>query len=303
MKIVKKIRIRTLPEDYSYNNDFANFISPRPNKFIVPQDWCVLTASSKNHFVGFQLLYSSLFITHRVQIVLFNLGLTDKQLNWCKKQKRLIVLNYFNTHINTHYWEAWHKPMYIMQCPFKKIIWIDSDAVFKGNLNYIIHMAESNPFFTSDHSEDPTITFNTSQLYKYMPINGFKEDTHPCLNTGLFVIDKIRDKTLLQEWGYIVTEALYSSQIQDNISCWDQGACKWVLQNLGLIHCINPNMAFNQPALDRQQLYPAVKEAVLQLFYNIMQLKDAFLVHWMGSDNGRKPWHYWGETLNLDYSL
>lgn len=299
-RIVKTVRIRTLPDDFCYNDHFVSAIQVNLEKAKMPEDCCVLTACNKSHFIGFQLLYSSLFLSHYVNTIVVDLGMTDKQLSWCHRQKRLTIMRYRCTYNQIYYWQAWLKPLYVRECPYDKIIWLDADGVFKGDLRLLLHMAKDQPLFTSDYSANPKITLNWPELYHFMPIKNFKMDAYPYLNTGLFITDKKRDNALLQEWCYIVMEAISSEHIRDSIVCWDQGACKWALQKQGMINCIHPSMALNHPALDKEMIYPATKQAVLQLLQNVWQLQDARFVHWMGSP---KPWRKWGELINLDFSL
>lgn len=299
-RIVKKISIRRLPEDYSYNEYLASSLNSKASKIQMPSDCCVLTATNKRHFVGLQLLYTALFLTHKIDVVVMDLGMTPKQLDWCRRQKRLIVLKYNNSHPKIFYWQAWAKPLYLLECPYKTIIWLDADGVWKSDLRLLLEFNQKGPVFTADHTVDPKVTLNFPELYTYLPVPSYKQDRAPYLNTGLFVVDRERDRTLINEWCYIVMEALYCEHIATSIACWDQGGCKWALQQGELVNRIYTNKNFNHPALDREMFYPAQKEAVLQLIHNIWKLKDACFVHWMGSP---KPWLKWGEVINLDFSV
>jgi lipopolysaccharide biosynthesis glycosyltransferase len=192
------------------------------------------------------------------------------------------------------YWEAWVKPLYVLNSPFQKTFWIDCDTVITGNLNQII---DDQSIFTADHTGVNEGTYNQDQLYQLLPI-GLDKDSGPYLNTGVFIIDKTNDKELIDTWIDCVVKASQNPAIAASIMCWDQGACKWALQKTGLIHLINNTKAFNFPATSRQFIFPSTPTAMNIFLHTIkVAISDKVVVyHWMGSP---KPWKKWGDLLDV----
>lgn len=271
-------------------------------EFHLPSDsWGIVTATNRRMFIGFQLLcFSILRSFHDADLLCYDVGMTASQLDWCVKIPNLKIVKYENpAWAGKNYWEAWAKPFYILDSPFDKCLWIDADAMVLGNLNEIIEAAGDKPLFTEDYSGLQQSTINATYLYTLLPIDGVKEDSRPYLNTGVFLLDKKRDEDFIDRWCYCVDRAMSDSEIVQHIACWDQGACKWSLQRLGMLECIvQDKIAFNFPDLNRQYAYPP-RPTALEYFFNSIRsaiVEKAIVLHWMGSP---KPWERWNDLIPL----
>jgi hypothetical protein len=288
MKFTFSIRKKTL-KDYPIQERLEQIFKNK-QKFVLP-DCGIITASNDTHFIGLQLLIYSLRKQCDAPLVVFDVGMTKEQLKWCSSTDCIIAPK-FKPRFGMHYWEAWAKPFYLLNSPFKRNLWIDCDTMITGDLSEI---SFEQPFFTADHSGAKEGTYNKDKLYEYLPIEGITKDFGEYLNTGIFFLDLNRDQELLEKWCYCVTQAVENEKIAKNISCWDQGACKWALQKLNSMNLINPDKRFNYPALSRQYPFPKTPSGIKFVLDTVEKASnDTILYHWMGSP---KPWTNWGEML------
>lgn len=262
----------------------------------LPPEYGVVTASNRSHFPGLQLMLYSLTKRHSVPILVYDVGMTPAQLEWLSSVPDVVVAPQFNPPVKMYYWEAWAKPFYIKNSPFQKSMWIDCDTLVTGDLMEIVDAAGDQPFFTADHTGIKEGTYNDRALYILMPVDGVTEDGGEYLNTGVFVLDRDGDRELIDEWCGFVQKAGENQQIALNTKCWDQGACKWVLQKFDLLHTINTRKEFNFPAKSRQCPFPSTPRA-MEVFVNTIQdavLDNVVVSHFMGNP---KPWFRWSEML------
>jgi lipopolysaccharide biosynthesis glycosyltransferase len=297
MKFTFTVKKKTI-ESFPLTERLDELFGDNP-KIKFPEDYGVLTASNWKHFPCLQFLLYSLVKKYEVPICVFDLGMTKNQLEWCKQIPNLEIVSSFVTDFNhMEYWEAWAKPYYIKNSPFKKSLWIDSDTIVSGNLLDIVEIADDKPLFTADHTGVNERTYNHEDLYKLMPIKGMNKDKGAYLNTGVYLLDSERDKELITQWLYCVEQAGKDSDIAKAVTCWDQGACRWALQKLDLMGTINHTKIFNYPAKFRQIVFAATPTA-LNVFLDTIKhavYDNITVYHWMGSP---KPWTKWPEILPI----
>lgn len=266
---------------------------------VLPDDYGIVTASNASHFPGLQLMLFSIIKKYDAPVLVFDVGMTKEQTQWLSKLPRVKIAPKIDILFNRiDYWQAWIKPIYIKNSPFKKTMWIDCDTIVTGELMDIVEEASDKPLFTADHSGIKEGTYNNDDLYKIMPIEGVSKDTGEYLNTGVFIIDIERDFELLDEWLNCVLAAGENPEIAKAIMCWDQGACKWALQKLNMLNTINSKKEYNFPARSRQCPFPVTHKAMDVFLNNIKQAIDDKVVvfHWMGSP---KPWINWTNMLSI----
>jgi hypothetical protein len=264
-----------------------------------PAEYGIVTAANSRHFPGLQLMLYSLRKWHSVPVLIYDVGMTANQLQWLESVPDVLVAPQFNPPCgHMVYWQAWAKPFYVQNSAFKKIMWIDCDTVITGNLMEIVDAAADQPFFTADHTGINEGTYNDPALYMLMPLDGVTKDFGKYLNTGVFILDRDRDVELIREWCNFVQEAVENHQIELTTKCWDQGACKWVLQKLNLLHTINSKIEFNYPAKSRQCPFPPTPRA-MEVFVNTISdgmSNNVVVFHFMGNP---KPWFRWSEMLPI----
>jgi hypothetical protein len=292
MKFTFKVKKKTL-ESFNFNERLDEIFVTK-EKITLPEDYNIITAANWRHFHGLQFLLYSLNRWYDVDIYVYDVGLTEKQIKWCSQLTKVHISDRFHSPFpDLPYWEAWVKPYYIKNSPFQKNLWIDCDTVVTGNLNLIFEAYNfDKPLFTTDHSGINEGILNHENLYLHMPIKGVTKDTVPYLNTGVYIIDTKRDEDLIDEWLHCVNKAAYDSKIRESILCWDQGACKWALQKTKMLNCITDRKAFNYPAVNRQIIHP-LSHTAYTFFLNSIHdaIRDGIIInHWMGSP---KPWAAW----------
>lgn len=300
MKFVMKVRKRTISE-YPFEQKMEEILGGFPI-LKLPEDYGVITACNKTHFVGLQMLIYSIKIRFEVPIFIFDVGMTEEQISYLNDIPNIKVEKFVPVEElkNLHYWEAWAKPFYTKNSPFEKTIWIDADAVVTGDLFELIIRSKEKPLFTCDHSGVADGTLNGINLYNELPIDGIEKDSPPYINTGVYVVESSRDKKLLSTWCYCVNKAIKNQIISSNVTCWDQGACKWALQKLNMIDTIVSDVELNYPALLRQRVLPASPSGIKTIMHGLKYavMNNILIYHWMGNP---KPWVNWN-MLNFKNS-
>lgn len=297
-----KIKIRRKPLLGDFTESFKEAFPLPKNKIKISRDYGILTACSQKLFIGLQMLLSSIAHYYDVTILVFDVGMTPEQIKWCQNQPKVIVKPFklpdLQNHI--HYIGAWYKPHYIAASPFKHTIWIDADTMIVGDLREIIDWCHPNALFTADHTHLQETTMNRPVLYSYLPIGRvYYHDISPYVNSGVAVMHKKRDATLLEDWMYCVDQALMNREIAEAVACWDQGALKWALHKNDLLYLITPDKKFNYPAKVRHFSFPSTGPAVIHWINSVKPDDTCVVLHWMGSP---KPWANWGDMINLDLS-
>lgn len=303
MALIKiKIKRRSL-KPQKYTNIFLD-IFPLPKKKIkIPRDFGVVTACSSNLFIGLQMLITSLSHYYDVITLVWDVGLTTNQVQWCKRQPGVIIMPFKKPSYQEHisYSGAWFKPHYIAASPFKNTIWIDADAMVVGDLRELIDCSRCQALFTTDHTQLQETTLNQPTLYSYLPIGKkYHCDILPYLNSGVMVVHKKRDALIIDDWKYCVEQACSVKLIADAIACWDQGALKWALHKNDLLYLIVPDRKFNLPAKIRHFAYPATEAAVEHWIKMLKPPEPCVILHHMGSP---KNWQYWNDFLDIDLSV
>jgi len=292
-KMTMKIRRKKLVG--SFTDTFRELFPPPAREYKLPRSYGILTASNTSHFTGLQLLLASISQSHEAKILFFALGLTAAQSVLCRKNGAM-VKKFELPESRLSYFAAGCKPFYVKSSPFRNTIWIYADAMVQGDLRELVELSQPSALFTTDHSHLRDTTLNQFTLYEKLQITKcYRHDIPPYLNTGVFVVNRTRDAQLIDDWCHIVEQANHSVEVAQDISCWDQGACKWAIQKNELLYLIVPDKRFNFPAKVRHYAYPIVPESVNHLFRSVKE-SPCLVNHWMG---GPKPWAYWGEMLDL----
>lgn len=295
-----KIRIKHKVPTGNFTSLFREAFPLPQKKIRISRNFGILTACSRNLFIGLQMMISSIAHFYDVIVLVYDVGLTPEQVAWCNRQPGVMVKPFKHPEHGNHikYAGAWFKSHYISSSPFKHTIWIDADTMVIGDLREIIDWSHPEALFTSDYTQLKETTINSSILYSYMPIGKpYHHDILPYINTGVLVTHKKRDATILKDWRYCVEQACAVKEIAEAIACWDQGAAKWALHKNDKLYLIVPDKKFNYPAKIRHYAYPSTYEAVSHWMKNSKPKDECVILHWMGSP---KPWKNWGEFLDLD---
>lgn len=286
--------------DYIENLLYEKFY--KEEKYVLPEDCGILTASNDYMFPGLQFLCYSLILSHKVNITVVDVGLTAIQKQWCiSKNINLIEVNpdemlfkdwnYRESHI-------WNKAVYVDKSPYRKTIWIDSDCIVLENIKLLVDLLENGPVFTEDHFAPKSMMMNKPSLYSLLPIDPNKR-SKVFINSGVFAIDKERDTELLEHWKFCVTRASCDPLVRDSCAWYDQGALLWAIEKLGLTHRIRREKIFNCPAMNAGGHWGNAQMGVEGYLESIK--KDGHIIkHFLSFP---KPWHNWKHgrlTLNFE---
>lgn len=254
----------------------------------------IVAAVDSKRFVGFQLLYSSLRVSHEVDIVVFDLGLNDQQRAWCDRQHRLVVKSLKDIQapfdIQDDLWQTWNKPFYIEASGFKNVIWIDSDCIVAKSLRPLFLSLKVSPLFT------PDITPSCNPgLYRLLPCNNVRDDGMPYVNAGVvgFKLDRALDKAILTAWKSAVSQAKLNPEIRKEMVWHDQAALKWAIQ-------LNGATSLVKRETDINFLFPAHRPTnSLTEILRVAASLPGTINHFVAGK--QKPWDKWN-YLAIDFS-
>jgi hypothetical protein len=224
----------------------------------------IITSTDSICFSAFQLFSHSLRKTNpNVPLLVFDIGLESKEINWCKKNK-INLIKYENPIIpkSLFMWQTWNKPDYIFRSPFEYTLWLDSDTIVYKKLNKLFEVLKKNivsikDFFGAEIN-------NKRELYEIYPV---EERLKNPPNGGVLGICKTRKKDIdfLKKYLFMTKEAAKSQHLRDLIKWWDQGVIHWALEaskNSNVILCerefndalYNPNLRLESPNLLYEEL-------------------------------------------------
>lgn len=234
-------------------------VTPR---HVLPARFGVVTATDRNTFKGVQLLFRSLVGSHRVRCLLFDLGMTPRQLAWAQRQPGLYLmrvdLNRLPVPTQHVMWQTWNKPFYILQSPFRYTLWLDADTLVLGDLRPIVGLLEDGPFLTTNNRCNK----NAPILYERLGIAPC-EDEDFVVNAGVIGFDTRRDWHLMHEWGSLVHLAVHHpDNLVPHITLWDEGMLRVLIRRHRLAGIINPASRWNNLQVDAFTTMEELLEAV-----------------------------------------
>lgn len=142
----------------------------------------------------------------RQSICVIDLGLTEKQRNWCLDTANVLICSppalYRPMQIIRHrfWWQAWIKPFYLVQAPFDRVLWIDADCVVLKSLDLAFERIREEPLFVRDGSD--VVTENDPRLYDHLPLPDGVQTSGINVNSGVVGLCKSRDRNILSAWTW-----------------------------------------------------------------------------------------------------
>lgn len=260
-----------------------------PRWRIEDSDFGIITASDDRAFSGLQLLYYSLHLSHELPLVVFDIGLTHDQQAWCRNQADLRLFPFHTLNedsaipTSVEMWQSWNKPLYIVAAPFRRTLWIDSDCMIFGNLNPLAHRLKECPLLVRDFFAPYNILNNSPELYERLPV---ENPTISILaNAGVLGFDKVRDRSLLDDWLRCIDLAFTDEVVARSIRWHDQGALNWAIQKHNLVGKIVLDHTWNEPAEFDHHV-----DGVTTLLQRYNNCHGGVIVHFAGQP---KPWSKW----------
>jgi hypothetical protein len=217
-------------------------------KHKIDDDCVIITAADSNIFTGLQLLLISITLSHEADVIVYDLGLTEEQIDWVKSTGASIVcVNHDELIIpdTASCWQTWNKPIYIQNTNKRYVFWIDADACVLRNLRPAFEIIkEKGLLLVADnvakvYTKDPMdCIVNLRSLYEKLPTPSHIIKNHP--NAGIIGVDRNSEiaKSLLTTWLFCIEQASLNERIKISCKWHDQGALLWALEKLCLAELI-----------------------------------------------------------------
>lgn len=256
----------------------------------------IIAACNSKLFMDFRLFHQSFIASKSTKkLVLYNLGLTLTQIEWCNKNEIKVLPPFFQIESRIKHrmeeWFQWVKPFLIYTCPFDRVLWLDVDTILLNNPDELFETLKEKPIIFADTYNGEKICANHKDLYKHLPVKYEYTKTVP--QAGVLGLCKKRDNGLISSWLWAVQWALEHREHSHLFSWWDQGAFLWALQKEQLTHLINTDNSWNKiievRRAENDPFTPLLKDCLLQNknFLEVLksQYPDVNLIHYAGGNN------------------
>jgi len=211
----------------------------------------VVTAADAGFFAELRLFLLSYRQSGGYPLVVYDLGLHPEQRHWCLAQPGVSLLPLPTIYKPVErirgqaWWQAWLKPFYVYNAPFDRVLWIDADCTLLGHLHHAFQELAQRPLIVRDATV--AATENHPELYRHLTLPDSVRTQGVRLNSGVLGFCKIRDRGLLNAWGYGVAWAALNPEKQ-SLSAWaDQGMLLWAAHRTGQTQVVREDLAWNCP--------------------------------------------------------
>jgi hypothetical protein len=257
-------------------------------KFSIPEEDGVVTAADKSFFPGLYLLCESCF--GRVNMAVFDLGLSKSQRAWCASQPHVRLLSPVPLIVPTsiYNWQTWNKPFYLDRSPFRTTLWLDCDCIVVNDLTPLFEYAAKKPFVIRHNAGVKYSCRNPESLYNLMPTAARIPLDNP-LSAGVLGFQRDAFATIMQKWQFIIREAAGSKEIRSHIQWYDEGSLHWALEYLDRIDIIVDRPTWNH--LNGMSVSKSVCQFLLLLE---TEIRDNTVLHITGQP---KFWSEWLDGL------
>ena len=277
------------------------FTKGRPERFDMPDNCAVITATDENFFNGVYLLAWTVLNKNNTRFVCYDLGIKNKRLK-TQMQKWGVEFKSVDLEISKDYdgWQTLNKPWYIDDAMTYSdcVIWLDADTWYYKNLNTMLQISKEG-FFIPDHGRHcPQFNANNEKIYEvvsrpkiswgekaanYWPCAG----VIGCSQKDLSIITQWKDRLkLLQNEGLIEYLSYYDQgALQDVIDCDLQNGFVW--NNLNALRTGSPYGVFRQSFYGFSNIYHAGGERKPWFNWNNLSWPHPTEVYW-NNDNIKK---------------
>ena len=271
----------------------------------------VICLADNNYFCGVRLLYHSL--EQQRPLTVYDLGLGDGALRWIAERSHITVRSIPDTPLvqairlacgdrtmakpTKREWPLWICPELILDAPYRRVAWIDADAIVLRGIEPLFDLIRHGPVVTPENFA-PEQTANPIELLHHLPLSrsGTKPVPEILLNAGVSGWCLDRDRALLEAYTHPIRCIFQGQSLPRETVRWhDQGCLIWALQNAGYNSSILQDRRWNlcvkhsslsgiQP-LDQNAGDPVLidwleKARALE--------SEAYIVHWNGHP---VPWN------------
>ena len=247
----------------------------------------VVTAADAGFFGELRLFVMTYREWNSQPLVVVDLGLSEEQRNWCRKQPGLALHRMPSLCAPAEqmrkqpWWQTWLKPFLIYHVPLDRVLWIDADCTIHADVAPVLESLDQQPFLIRDGTT--AVTENRPELYRYLTLPPEVRTGGVNVNGGVVGLCKIRDRALLNAWAYGVAWAAGNADKQA-LSAWaDQGILLWALHRTGRTDCIQSDLTWNCPAGDSCNLIATALRDGQSILKEIeRRYPHARIVHWLG---------------------
>lgn len=265
----------------------------------------LLTATESKFFATFQQWYKSVIQVWSDPILVYDLGMTEEQVAWCKANGIRLKKFKFNVaglskkelfdKFEKRPWELyiWMKPYMIEEAPFNQVIWLDSDTIVLNPLDFIVNKLKKDGFVVFKDKFHPEFTIN-GDLSKVLPYGSTTSKTLT-INAGVMAIDKTVNFQLLTHWTFAVKEALTNPEVYAKVKCMDQGCLAWAMRVMLKDHLMIDDISWNCPAnrltAAQEKITPRTNYKQHSVIEDVRNSHPGInIVHWMGNHKLGKNW-------------
>jgi hypothetical protein len=260
----------------------------------------VVTGSDTNTFEGLQVLFYSL--KGKISFLCYDLGLTDKELDWCRKENISIKQcpTIFTKNKPKH-WQTYTKPWLVQDSPFEYTIWFDTDCIVVGDLTKADLINNKQTFFTKHWIHPDIVVKNGKPIYKTFPV---AEKSTYYINAGVFGINKHTHGSILRDWIKILSGCLQDEGLIKHLASGDEGGLHWSLQNNGDLSLIVDDYRYNMCSavhrshINKHTIQPFFVSGIsfnsIKFFETCCKQKEAFVLHFSTClEHKQKYWKTW----------
>ena len=270
----------------------------------------VICLADDNYFCGVRLLYHSL--EQKRPLTVYDLGLSDEARAWVDNHASINLRPIPQSPLvdsirrdcgersmakrTKREWPLWICPELILDSPYRRVAWIDADAIVLRGLELFFDLISAGPVVTPENLA-PDKTANPAELLDHLPLSRSGSTPVPdiLLNAGVSGWCLERDRPLLEAYNYPVRRIFQSKSLHSDLVSWhDQGCLIWALQNAGFDSsilqdshwnlCVKNSHLSRMPSIDRH----ADDDELRQWLNKARSLEsDACIVHWNGHS---VPW-------------
>ena len=271
----------------------------------------VICLADDNYFCGVRLLYHSL--EQQRPLTVYDLGLSDEAKNWVAKRPYITLRSIPQSPLvesirsacgdrvmaksTKREWPLWICPELILDSPYRRVAWIDADAIVLRGVESFFDLIRQVPVVTSENLA-PQQTANPISLLQHLPLSRSGSNPVPdiLLNAGVSGWCLDRDRSLLEAYTHPIRCIFQAKSIPREAVRWhDQGCLIWALQNAGYNSsilqdrrwnlCVKHSPIIGMKPLDRH----AADHELIDWLESARSLEtEAFIVHWNGHS---VPWN------------
>ena len=271
----------------------------------------VICLSDDNYFCGVRLLYHSL--EQRRPLTVYDLGLSDQARAWISERPQITVRPIPDTSLvkairlacgervmakrTKREWPLWICPELILDAPYRRVAWIDADAIVLRGVESLFQLIRLGPLITPENLA-PEKTANPIDLFQQLPLSRSGSNQVPgiLLNAGVSGWCLERDRALLEAYTYPIRCIFQRKSISPDAVSWhDQGCLIWALQNAGYDSSILQdkrwNLCVKNSGLNEMASLDvsSTDDDLIGWLEHARSLEaDAFVVHWNGH---AVPWN------------